>query len=315
MPISSYLASTYLNPTTSEPKRKKKKTKHAPNANTPAIHITDDDAALPTLAPPSDDDAPTIVNTRPSAAAPPAKSKWRTVGRAAPTNAQAGLADRILAQAETERQQRADAETAGEAPTVVEDAMASGAAAGLQTAADVARATERARRAERARAADGAGSGQHAETVYRDAAGRVISVADARAAQAAKEEAARVKEVQEREALGGAVQARERAERRERLGEAKFMGVARYRDDEEMNEEMRGRERWGDTMAGVVRGKGRGKAGKVYEGGFAPNRHGVRPGWRWDGVDRGNGFERKWFEARSKKQGREQMEYEWQMDE
>ncbi len=55
--------------------------------------------------------------------------------------------------------------------------------------------------------------------------------------------------------------------------------------------------------------------GKLYQGAFEPNRYGIRPGWRWDGVDRGNGFERKWFAARNKAKDREALEYAWQLDE
>ena len=54
---------------------------------------------------------------------------------------------------------------------------------------------------------------------------------------------------------------------------------------------------------------------KLYEGPRVPNRYGIRPGGRWDGVDRGNGFEKKWFEARAKREARRDLEYQWEMDE
>jgi len=115
------------------------------------------------------------------------------------------------------------------------------------------------------------------------------------------------------------VQRRERAARREALEEAKYMPLARGVDDEEMNTELRARERWNDPAREFLKtstadGGASGKGGKTYRGPAPPNRYGIRPGHRWDGVDRGNGFEMEWFAARNKKERKEGLEYAWQMD-
>ena len=134
------------------------------------------------------------------------------------------------------------------------------------------------------------------------------------------------------------------------------MPVARGRDDADMNERMRERERWEDPALGFLtrgkkkkekkkrKGKGRGgdeedgdrdgdgdgdeesgddggNRGKsvtglpLYAGAAPPNRYGIKPGHRWDGVDRGNGFEREYFKARNRRENAETLEYAWQMDE
>ncbi|EFR05435.1 hypothetical protein MGYG_08447 [Nannizzia gypsea CBS 118893] len=100
---------------------------------------------------------------------------------------------------------------------------------------------------------------------------------------------------------------------------------ANRRTDEDLNAELKGRQRWNDPAAAFlsesksagagVGGAAAGGGKKVYRGATPPNRYGIRPGFRWDGVDRSNGFEHKWFEARNRRGRMETLEYAWQMDE
>ncbi|KAI5296517.1 Pre-mRNA-splicing factor cwc26 [Ascosphaera acerosa] len=264
-------------------------------------------------------------------------------------------ADAILASAAAEREAQsraAEEETPVFADSGEEARMESGARGGLQTAEQTAALVaaqrrqreedERAMRSSRKKAkksrrgddhGDGDGDGEpdpEQQTIYRDASGRIINVAMKRAeARRAAEEAAR-KEKAEQEAAGGLVQAREKERLREQLQEAKFMPLARTIEDEDLNRELRAQTRWDDpaaaflTKARPARDAGGGASsgardgtagGKVYTGPFPPNRYGIRPGHRWDGVDRGNGYEKQWFAARNKKSMQETLEYTWQMDE
>jgi pre-mRNA-splicing factor CWC26 len=229
--------------------------------------------------------------------------------------------------------------------------------AGLQTAQETARLEAEAAaaaaitsaKAQSARSSRRQANVEAEETVYRDATGRRIDVSMKRAEVRAAELERLKRERREREEATGDVQRREKVERKQAVEDARFMGVARYEDDEGLNEEMKGVGRWGDPMLGYVsekrkgaeNGDGRGRDGddddedalsgggggtttttpitakrrKDYQGAAAPNRYGIRPGWRWDGVDRGNGFEKEWFQARGKQSRNANLEYQWQMDE
>jgi hypothetical protein len=83
----------------------------------------------------------------------------------------------------------------------------------------------------------------------------------------------------------------------------RFAGTA---DDAELNDALRKRQRWGDPMRSNDKATGRSNlhlktatdsgtvAVAVYSGPPAPpNRYGILPGPRWDGVDRSNGFEER----------------------
>ena len=83
------------------------------------------------------------------------------------------------------------------------------------------------------------------------------------------------------------------------------------------------RERWNDPAAQFLtkkeKGGGEGKAGggtgkRVYKGAAAPNRYGIRPGWRWDGVDRSNGWEGERFKAINRRTRNKELDFAWQTD-
>lgn len=94
--------------------------------------------------------------------------------------------------------------------------------------------------------------------------------------------------------------------------------LARYADDEDLERFLKEQEREGDPMLAYLRKKKRKEAaseGKVekpqFEGEYMPNRFGVKPGHRWDGVDRSNGYEKRWFEVQNARTALEEDVYKW----
>lgn len=152
--------------------------------------------------------------------------------------------------------------------------------------------------------------GKHAETVYRDKTGRKIDMAAEKAAMLAEKR--RLDEIAERkmEWGRGLVQTKEIKEREKQLEAEKNRGLAVYADDEDRNERLKEVVRWGDTMATVALTKKKSK--KIgYQGAFPPNRYGIRPGYRWDGVDRSNGWEIKVFRAKYQDQEAKNEYHRW----
>lgn len=255
------------------------------------------------------------------------RTAWTSVGIAAPSHAEqlaadTAAADAIIARTAADRQEAADAEDA--APEMVDTEgllrMASGAKAGLQTAEEVSAAMKKKEAEERRKAEEVAKEtgGATQETIYRDASGRIINIAKKRAeAKQKAEEEERIK-LEKEKAARGDVQNADAARRKQQLQDAKGLKIARYADDTELNNELKERSQWNDPAMGFLKKKkaGRSITGKpLYKGAFQPNRYGIRPGHRWDGVDRANGFESQWFNSRNKKADNAKMEYQWQMDE
>ncbi|KAJ5130036.1 Bud13 [Penicillium bovifimosum] len=333
--LAEYLAKNYLtaDPAIERPKKKRKKTKAIDTASSGLIIADDDPPDIRStlgVQNQDDEDRPyfeTSANTAEFRRTK--KSNWKTIGGPAPGQggSEQAAADAILADAAAERAAQQDADD-DEAPMIEDEddgagRMESGARAGLQTAAQTAamvKAQEKRRKAEEAQFRDPAAAKEKTqETIYRDASGRIINVAMKRAEARRAEEEKRVQEEKAREALMGDVQLKQREARRQELQDIKAMPVARTIEDEDINEEMRARDRWNDPAAEFLtarREKGASMTGRpLYQGAFQPNRYGIRPGHRWDGVDRGNGFEKDWFAARNKKSRLATLEYQWQMDE
>ncbi|KAK4991145.1 Pre-mRNA-splicing factor cwc26 [Elasticomyces elasticus] len=324
MPLADYLAKNYLSadPTTTKTKKRKRKT---PASGSGGLVIAEDDLdgwSKPTEQH-SDDDVPIVTAGRAGEFRKAKKNNWVTVGAPAPKNFEQAAADAILADAAAER--AAHAAQDEDAPAVInEDGdEAPIPLGGLQTAAQVAAAAKKRQKAER-KEMEAAGMGPGAqETIYRDASGRVINVAMKRAELRKQAEDEARKQAEELEARKGDVQRREREARKQELDAVRYLGVARTADDAAMNVELKERERWNDPAARFLtdKSKGGGKTGKgnkgqkTYAGAFEPNRYGIRPGFRWDGVDRSNGFERTWFAARNRVKDRKELEYAWQTDE
>lgn len=353
--VSDYIASRYLvaDPKPSSKKRKRKHDKSSTSGL--LIQDDDDWGASSSSTRKSrhhdgehDDDIPVTVGAI-KEARKTTKANWKSIGGSSTApNDESAAADAILASAAAENDAAAREAAGDDDPTIVQPEqpggggggaaarMTDGSYAGLQSAAAVTAQLERRQREEReqfeAEKRAGRGNPGEEETYYRDATGRRVDVsmkrAEARRAALAAEEAERNK----KEALKGEVQLAEARQRKEKLEEAKGMTLARAADDEEMNREMRGQMRWNDPMARFLEaeerttGRGGGGAGDVisgskasrrpvYKGACPPNRYGIKPGYRWDGVDRSNGFESERFKALNRRERNKNLNYQWQMDE
>jgi pre-mRNA-splicing factor CWC26 len=325
--LSDYLASKYLTaePAPSSKKRKRKTTK----SSSSGLIIADDDALGWTTGPVKGDeenDQPIAYGTGSSEFRKAKTSGWKTIGVPAPKDkdAEQDAADRIISAAAAESSASMHQDEGPVIEGQVEDdsavrKMGDGTHAGLQSAAAVKKQYEKRKREEKeAWEREQGKHGAASETVYRDATGRRIDISMRRAAAARELDEKARKEREEKEAQKGDVQRLEKERRREELDEARFMPLARTVDDVEMNEEMKEVERWNDPAAQFLsaKKKGKSKTGKpLYVGAAAPNRYGIRPGHRWDGVDRGNGWEGERFKALNRTARNKQLEHEWQMDE
>ncbi|XP_045533686.1 BUD13 homolog [Pieris brassicae] len=136
--------------------------------------------------------------------------------------------------------------------------------------------------------------------------------------QKQKEKAERQKELDEKykKWSRGLKQIEDQEERVQEYIKEAAKPLARYKDDRDLEGRLKDVERAGDPMLNYIRDRKRERgelapAKPAYKGNFPPNRFNIPPGYRWDGVDRSNGYEKKFFDQQSKKKALEEDAYKW----
>ncbi|KAG2187002.1 hypothetical protein INT44_003230 [Umbelopsis vinacea] len=196
--------------------------------------------------------------------------------------------------------------------------MSSGHRVGLQTTEQIKAETIRLKkqRDKEMRELDPTISGRDATTVYRDKSGRKFDVGILKAEEARRKKEELEKEERMMEWGKGLVQREEKAAEQKRLEEEKNKPLARYADDREFNDELKERELWNDPAAQFLSASKKKKKSRrpTYQGQWAPNRFGIPPGYRWDGVDRSNGFEKDYFLRQNARSARDAEAHAWSVE-
>lgn len=142
-------------------------------------------------------------------------------------------------------------------------------------------------------------------TVYRDAQGRKVDMQAEMARVDAEKHASKANDnIARYELRTGAAQKVVLAQTAAALEDARAAPFARTADDVNRDPTLRARARVGDPLEGLDTATAGILSSKpIYRGPLGPpNRFGIRPGHRWDGTDRGNGWEEKLLDARARKQ-------------
>jgi pre-mRNA-splicing factor CWC26 len=190
--------------------------------------------------------------------------------------------------------------------------MASGHVAGLQKAGDFRDAETKIQEKKRGMAQDMVDRHGVGETVYRDELGRKVD-------EIKNKKMPKMDEREQALLNKGRAQKEEEARLLQQYSALKEGSFARHADDNEVNSMFKDELRDGDPMAAYATkkyAKARAASGKaqrpVYKGPPPkPNRYGIRPGYRWDGVDRGNGFEDKVLAQKFSSQRKKEDAYRW----
>jgi pre-mRNA-splicing factor CWC26 len=195
--------------------------------------------------------------------------------------------------------------------------MSSGHSSGLQNAAQFKEAETKLQRKKRKLMANMANDGP-AETIYRDKSGRKVDMMQQVMDQESRAKDAKLAaEVAQTELTKGRVQKEADEQRMLERQAMEQQPFARSVTDTGLEEWRKDTIREGDPMAIHAMKQQRNKktnqpARPVYKGPQPkPNRFGIRPGYRWDGVDRGNGFEDKVLSQQHSSNRKKEDAYKW----
>ncbi|XP_062995245.1 BUD13 homolog isoform X2 [Elgaria multicarinata webbii] len=173
----------------------------------------------------------------------------------------------------------------------------------------------------------GSGGGKHleaesqqAETIFRDKSGRKRDLKQEWLEQRKKAEEKSERDEQYAKWGKGLAQSRQQQQNVEDAVKEMQKPLARYIDDQDLDKMLREQEREGDPMADFLRKKKvkerkDPKEKPKYSGPAPPlNRFNIWPGYRWDGVDRSNGFEQKRFARIASKKAVQELAYKWSVE-
>ncbi|TRY99640.1 hypothetical protein DNTS_004830 [Danionella cerebrum] len=163
---------------------------------------------------------------------------------------------------------------------------------------------------------------RNAETIFRDKSGRTRDLNSERADLSRKAEEKAEKD--EKYAQWGKGLAQGEMQQQNVIDAVREAQkpLARHIDDEDLDRMLREQEREGDPMAAMLRKK-KDKTAKLkgikekprYKGPTPPpNRFNIMPGYRWDGVDRSNGFEQKRYSRIADNKAVQEMAYKWSVE-
>ncbi|XP_008942102.1 PREDICTED: BUD13 homolog, partial [Merops nubicus] len=161
---------------------------------------------------------------------------------------------------------------------------------------------------------------RHSKTVFRDKSGRRRDLAQEQLEQQQRAAAEAERDEQYARWGRGLAQGRQQQQNVEDAIKEMQKPLARYIDDQDLDQMLREREREGDPMADFIK-KRKAKESKEkkekprYKGPAPPlNRFNIQPGHRWDGVDRSNGFEQRLFERLANKKAMQEVMYKWSVE-